>query len=88
MTAGSAIPGAHHNELHETDSVTDTMLIACLLGVQHHMLEILQIWNHTDTLHHALVIKLSMSSILFEIGWNCLWREVIVPQLLSADKRH
>ncbi len=73
----------------KTNSVADTMLIACLLGVQHHILKILQIWVHSDTLHHALVlIKLSMSSIMFEIVWNRLWREVIVPQLLSADKCH
>ena len=72
------------------DSVKNTMLIACLLGVQHHMLEKPpQNWVHSGTLHHALVlIKLSRSSIMFELVWNCLWREVIVSQLLSADKCH
>ena len=66
------------------------MLIACLLGVQHHMLKkTFQNWVHSDTLHHALVlIELSRSSIKFEIVWNRLWREVIVSQLLSANKCH
>ena len=72
-----------------TDSVQNTMLIACLLSVQHHMLKTLQMWVHSGTLHHALVlIELSRCSIMFEIIWDCLWREVIVSQFLSADKCH
>lgn len=72
-----------------TVSVKNTILIACLLGVQHHMLKTLQIWVHSGALHHALVlIELSRSSIMFEIVWNRLRREIIVSQLLSADKCH
>ncbi len=71
------------------DSVKDKLLIACLLGVQHHMLKVFQIWVHSGSLHHALVfIELSRSSIMFEIVWNRLWREVVVSQLLSANKCH